>query len=63
MILEIAFLIDATGSMSSYISESKNTMKKIIDFIDNRLKTKVYCKINYGIVTYTDHEPNGSGSF
>ena len=47
-------MLDATGSMSAYINESKFTIKEIISSIENRFpKTKF--EINYGIVAYRDH--------
>lgn len=53
-ILEIAFLIDTTSSMQPYINESKNTMVKIINEINDRMKNTKFA-IKYAVVAYRDH--------
>ena len=57
--IDIAFVIDSTGSMSSYIEGAKESILDIIDltnkrFINSRSDTDL---IKFGIVAYRDHPP------
>ena len=49
--LDIVFCCDATGSMSSYINESKKTVHRIIE------ASKVIKDVKFRFVAYRDHPP------
>ncbi len=49
--LDIVFCCDATGSMSSYITESKKTVRRIIE------ASKVIKDVKFRFVAYRDHPP------
>ncbi|CAF0745038.1 unnamed protein product [Rotaria sordida] len=51
--LDLAFIIDATSSMGSYISSAKENMRKIIQdiIISER------CLLNVALILYRDHPP------
>lgn len=57
--LDIAFVIDSTGSMMSYINGAKESIKEImtqcqIRFKNNNAEEKL---LKFGVVAYRDHEP------
>lgn len=52
--IDIVFVVDNTGSMSSYITESKNTINSIIDTFVKKKMTKNFL---FGFVGYRDHPP------
>ena len=55
--VDIVFCVDTTGSMGSYITQSKNTIREII----NKFKLKKLDKdIRFGFVGYRDHPPQDS---
>eukprot|EP01126_Amoeba_proteus_P067253 TRINITY_DN9892_c0_g1_i1.p1 TRINITY_DN9892_c0_g1~~TRINITY_DN9892_c0_g1_i1.p1 ORF type:complete len:558 (-),score=88.89 TRINITY_DN9892_c0_g1_i1:22-1563(-) len=53
--LDIAFVIDTTGSMSSFISASKTTINKIITDNAERLKKLGVSTPRFAVVEYKDH--------
>jgi len=59
--LDIAFIIDATGSMGAYIEEAKNSIRDIINSTLNDLKEafpeNYNDKLKFSIVAYRDHPP------
>ncbi|UJR37663.1 hypothetical protein I4U23_030359 [Adineta vaga] len=54
--LDLAFIIDATGSMGSYIKSAQENMRKIIEdiIISER------CSLNTALILYRDHPPQDS---
>ncbi|KRX09371.1 hypothetical protein PPERSA_04677 [Pseudocohnilembus persalinus] len=60
--VEICFLIDTTASMGSYITESKNSMKNIINQISEKVKGTKF-EIKFGVVCYRDHCDDRQGSY
>lgn len=60
--LDIAFVIDATGSMLSYINGAKESIKEIMNQSKHRfLKSNADLKmLKFGIVAYRDHPPQES---
>ena len=52
--VDVVFCVDNTGSMSSYIAESKNTMSAIINKFT---KKKLSKNFRFGFVGYRDHPP------
>lgn len=57
--LDIAFVIDATGSMISYISGAKNSIIEIMNESKSRFKKykAEESMLRFGIVAYRDHPP------
>lgn len=57
--LDIAFVIDSTGSMISYISGAKNSIFEIMNESQSRFKTynAEESMLRFGIVAYRDHPP------
>jgi hypothetical protein len=57
--LDIAFVIDSTGSMMSYISGAKNSIIEIMN--ESQSRFKMYkaeeSMLRFGIVAYRDHPP------
>jgi len=51
--LDICFTIDCTGSMSPYIEESKNSIRRII----NRITQEEGADVRFAVVAYRDHPP------
>jgi Mg-chelatase subunit ChlD len=49
----IAFVLDCTGSMGSYIQHAKDNINKIVDEIRKSEK----CHVQVGLVEYRDHPP------
>lgn len=60
--LDIAFVIDSTGSMISYISGAKNSIIEIMNESQSRFKTykAEESMLRFGIVAYRDHPPQES---
>jgi len=54
--LDLAFIIDATASMGSYISSAQTNMKNIIQDIIISEK----CLLNVALILYRDHPPQDS---
>ena len=50
--VDICFMLDSTGSMSSYISEAKNVIHRIIDKLKNRFQD---FQLRASFVGYRDH--------
>ncbi|CAG0900528.1 unnamed protein product, partial [Darwinula stevensoni] len=48
---DVAFMLDCTGSMSSYIKAAKEHIKDIVDEIRNRYR----CQVRVSFVGYRDH--------
>ena len=55
--VDVVFCVDNTGSMSSYITESKNTISAIINDFSKKKLTKNF---KFGFVGYRDHPPQDS---
>ncbi|CAF5220101.1 unnamed protein product, partial [Rotaria magnacalcarata] len=51
--LDLAFIIDATGSMGSYIKSAQENMRNIIQDIIISEK----CLLNVALILYRDHPP------
>lgn len=60
--LDIVFVIDATGSMLSYITGAKESIKEIMIQSQLRFQNKKIDEnmLKFGIVAYRDHEPQDS---
>lgn len=60
--LDIAFVIDSTGSMISYINGAKHSIKEIMN--QSQIRFKKYkadeSMLRFGIVAYRDHPPQES---
>ena len=54
--LDLAFAMDCTGSMGSYIEEAKNNIRKIVEEIVSSEKSDV----RLALVEYRDHPPQDS---
>ncbi|CAF0921793.1 unnamed protein product [Adineta steineri] len=54
--LDLAFIIDATSSMSGYIKSAQENMRKIIEDI---IKSE-HCLLNTALILYRDHPPQDS---
>jgi hypothetical protein len=55
--VDVVFCVDNTGSMGSYITESKNTISAIVK---NFSKKKITKNFRFGFVGYRDHPPQDS---
>lgn len=51
--LDITFVIDATGSMSSYIHAAQQTIKKVV----NDLVSTEQADVRFALISYRDHPP------
>lgn len=56
--IDIAFICDATGSMSSYIEASKKTVKRIMTVFKNMMDDE--SRIKFAFIAYRDHPPQDS---
>lgn len=54
-IIDIAFLIDGTGSMNSYINETILAVKGLIDIAVNLNNGEGLRDVRFGVVGYVDH--------
>jgi len=52
--LELALLMDCTGSMSSWITKAKETLKEIIDNVIEECKEEGNLKVRVSFVGYRD---------
>lgn len=57
--IDIVFCCDTTGSMSSYLSKTKDTINLIIEKIQNKVKDEGI-DLKFGFVAYRDHPPQES---
>ncbi|CDW83961.1 UNKNOWN [Stylonychia lemnae] len=55
-VIDVIFCMDATGSMSSYIEESKKVARKIINDIQKMSSEEIKRSIKFGFIAYTDHQ-------
>jgi Mg-chelatase subunit ChlD len=55
-LLDMVFVIDATGSMGSYIAEAQRTISSIVESIVKTEKSDV----RFALVSYRDHPPQDS---
>ena len=51
--LDLVFVIDATGSMGSYIAAAQRTMGEIVEAIVSKERADV----QFALVSYRDHPP------
>lgn len=51
--LDLVFIVDCTGSMSSYITEAQANIKSIVDTI----MTSERANVKFALVSYRDHPP------
>ncbi|CDW89621.1 UNKNOWN [Stylonychia lemnae] len=56
--VDIVFCQDTTGSMKSYLEQSKSTVKKIIEEFKQKVSSIGYQKLRFGFVAYRDHLPH-----
>lgn len=54
--LDLAFVMDCTGSMQSYINEAKNNIRKIMEDI----VASENCDVKLALIEYRDHPPQDS---
>jgi hypothetical protein len=55
--VEICFIVDATGSMSSYIQKTKDTIKMYVEEISKKVSD---ADIRFAFVGYRDHKASGN---
>ncbi|KAH3756175.1 Alpha-protein kinase vwkA [Pelomyxa schiedti] len=54
--LDLVFIVDCTGSMSSYIREAQQNIKSIV----TQIVTSERADVRFGLVSYRDHPPQDS---
>merc|ERR1719336_1856419 len=52
--IDIAFVIDCTGSMGSWISQAKKAIQQIVSDVNRKTQFKV---VRFALVPYRDHSP------
>jgi len=55
-VLDMVFVMDATGSMGSYIASAQSTIRSIVEAIVSAEKADV----RFGLISYRDHPPQDS---
>jgi len=55
-LLDLVFICDCTGSMSSYIESAKHNINKIVEGIVSAEK----CEVQFALIKYRDHPPQDS---
>lgn len=58
-VIEVCFCIDATGSMSSYLAQTKSTVVSLISKIEEKVHSEGI-ELRFAVVTYRDHPPQDS---
>jgi len=54
--IDIAFVIDCSGSMGCWLTQAKNSIQHIIKDVSEKTQFK---KVRFALVPYRDHEPSG----
>ena len=57
--IDVCFCVDATGSMSRYITQVKSTIESIVHNIENKVRTEGL-NLRFAIVAYRDHPPQNN---
>jgi len=52
--IDIAFVVDCTGSMGSWLTQAKKSIQKIIKDVNEKTQFK---KVRFALVPYRDHSP------